>query len=123
MAVKLLLRALLSFISAIEVAPPEILTVKSLDLNIRENVKAHHTDEFDITDALQNPNKTEFLVVRRGQGFDILVEFNRPYDQENDDLRLVFTFGKWRVVVRTDSKSPLTTIELRKLCNIRSKGK
>ena len=80
---------------AIEEAPPEVLTVKSLDLHIRQNVKEHHTDEFDITDALQNANKTESLVVRRGQAFEISVEFNRPYDREHDDLRLVFTVGMY----------------------------
>lgn len=86
-----------SFVSAVATAPPEVLQVSDLDLNIEANSKAHHTDEFDITYALLSPSKEAFLVVRRGQAFEISVDFNRPYNPEQDDLRLVFTFGKFSV--------------------------
>ena len=68
----------------------------SVDLNIRNNTVAHHTDEYDITDALNEDNdkNREVLIVRRGQKFDINVKFNRPYDAKKDDIRLVFEFGK-----------------------------
>ena len=82
------------YFSAIRDAGPELLSIKKLDLKIQENAVAHHTDEYDITDKLQNPNKEEFLVVRRGQSFDILLECNRPYKQCHDDLRILLTFGK-----------------------------
>ncbi|XP_045193132.2 protein-glutamine gamma-glutamyltransferase K-like [Mercenaria mercenaria] len=71
----------------------DLIQVSKVDLNVRNNAKAHHTDEFDITDALVF-DKREELVIRRGQEFIINVEFNRPYDSEKDDLRIVFQFGK-----------------------------
>ena len=93
---RILLDSILWLLTAIETAGPEVLSVKKLDLKIRKNTQAHHTDEFDITDRLLSPNKEENLVVRRGQPFEISLEFNRPYNREEDDLRLVFTFGKLR---------------------------
>lgn len=81
-------------VRAVATAPPEVLQVSDLDLSIEANTKAHHTDEFDITYALLSPSKEAYLVVRRGQPFEISVDFNRPYNPEQDDLRLVFTFGK-----------------------------
>lgn len=77
-------------------APPEydLLYVQDVELNIRKNTVAHHTDEFDITDIQQSPSKTESLVVRRGQPFELSIHFNRPYDKSVDDLRIIFTFGK-----------------------------
>lgn len=68
----------------------------SVDLDICNNTVAHHTDEYDITDALNpdNDKNREVLIVRRGQKFDINITFNRPYDANIDDIRLVFEFGK-----------------------------
>jgi len=67
--------------------------VSDIDLKIPENVRAHHTNEFDITDSLVY-NSSEFLVVRRGQDFVVTINFNRAYDEKKDDLRIVFQFGK-----------------------------
>ncbi|KAK6174756.1 hypothetical protein SNE40_017973 [Patella caerulea] len=72
-------------------ASNEILKVESVNFNIEENTRAHHTSEFDITEAYETPNPQ--LVVRRGQSFDITITFNRPYDKSKDDLRLVFLAG------------------------------
>ncbi|KAK3741947.1 hypothetical protein RRG08_024693 [Elysia crispata] len=66
------------------------LTVKSCDLKIRENCRAHNTWRYEITLERKNPK----LVVRRGQPFDLELEFNREYDPAQDDLKLVFEAGE-----------------------------
>ena len=77
-----------------DTAEPTVLKVQRIDLNIRQNTRAHHTDEFDITNQQLSPYKYEFLVVRRGQSFELTLEFDRPWDRERDDIRIVFRFGK-----------------------------
>lgn len=79
--------------AAPDAADKDTIQVTKLDLNVRQNAKAHHTNEFDITDALVYDSREE-LVIRRGQIFNINIEFNRLYDSAKDDLRLVFQFGK-----------------------------
>ncbi|XP_059141210.1 hemocyte protein-glutamine gamma-glutamyltransferase-like [Physella acuta] len=69
--------------------PSKVLTVDSLDLKVTENTKAHHTDEYDISQAKTDPK----LVVRRGQPFNIEIKFSKGYNQEIDDLRIVFEAG------------------------------
>lgn len=64
------------------------LEVKAVKFNIRENSKKHKTDEYYLCET----NKS--LVIRRGQTFDIVIEFNKDYDSEKHDLRLVFLAGK-----------------------------
>lgn len=71
----------------------EALMVTKVDLDIRNNTRSHHTDEFDITNALVYDPREE-LVIRRGQEFNMKIDFNRPYNEESDDLRLVFQFGQ-----------------------------
>lgn len=39
----------------------------------------------------ENPTTT---IVRRGQPFSGVVRFNRPYDEANDIVQLVFSIGK-----------------------------
>jgi hypothetical protein len=68
----------------------QVLTVEKVDFLVSENTKAHHTEEYDITEDKVNPQ----LVVRRGQAFNIQVTFSKPYDVDKDDLRLVFSVGK-----------------------------
>ncbi|GFO23755.1 hemocyte protein-glutamine gamma-glutamyltransferase-like [Plakobranchus ocellatus] len=68
---------------------PSTLTVQSVDLNIWKNTKAHHTFWYDICTQRKKPK----LVLRRGQPFDIEVDFNREYKPEEDDLKLVFEAG------------------------------
>ncbi|KAK6174749.1 hypothetical protein SNE40_017970 [Patella caerulea] len=67
------------------------LKVTSVEFNIVENCRHHHTSEFDVTQSDETPNPQ--LVVRRGQPFNITVTFNRPYDKSKDDLRLIFQAG------------------------------
>jgi hypothetical protein len=63
-----------------------------VDLDVEKNSNAHHTNEYDVVE------KKKSLVIRRGQEFNINIEFNRPYDSEKDDLRIVFQFGKEMIV-------------------------
>ncbi|BFZ19490.1 hypothetical protein BsWGS_22529 [Bradybaena similaris] len=77
-----------------EVAPApdtlNVLTVKDVGLDIPTNTKAHHTNKFAVTRP-SNPNQQ--LVVRRGQPFTVTIAFTRPYDEKEDDLKLIFEAG------------------------------
>ncbi|ESO96923.1 hypothetical protein LOTGIDRAFT_231723 [Lottia gigantea] len=68
-----------------------VLQVEKVDYNIRQNTPRHNTDLFEITQDDETPDPQ--LVVRRGTPFDITLTFNKPYDKNNDDLRLVFETG------------------------------
>lgn len=72
---------------------PEVINVTNVNIDIANNTKEHRTDEYDITDMLEG-DKREFLVIRRGQKFNLKIEFDREFDKEKDDLRLVFQFGE-----------------------------
>jgi len=75
-----------------EVIGSDVLQIKTVDLEIRSNTRAHHTNEFDITDATVYDTREE-LVVRRGQTFNVSVTFNRQFKPTEDELKLVFEFG------------------------------
>lgn len=66
---------------------PFPLKVESIDFNIALNGEPHHTSEYEDGGLNQ-------LVVRRGQPFDIDINFSRPYIKEKDDFKLIFQFGK-----------------------------
>lgn len=72
-----------------EPAPPvqPDLNIEDVNLNILSNSKEHHTNEYSITENGRH------LIVRRGQHFDISIEFNKKYDPKTDDLKLVFLAG------------------------------
>lgn len=73
-----------------EPAPPvqPDLNIEDVNLNILSNSKEHHTNEYSITENGRH------LIVRRGQHFDISIEFNKKYDTKTDDLKLVFLAGE-----------------------------
>lgn len=48
------------------------------------NKQEHHTDKY------YNPR----LIVRRGQAFQIQIDFNRPYKPQSDQFWLEFFMGK-----------------------------
>lgn len=48
------------------------------------NKQQHHTDKY------YNPK----LIVRRGQPFQIQIDFSRPYDPEKDQIWLEYLVGK-----------------------------
>ncbi|XP_041375414.1 protein-glutamine gamma-glutamyltransferase K-like [Gigantopelta aegis] len=70
----------------------EVLTVKDVNFNVVENATKHYTSEYDIADPEETRNPQ--LVVRRGQKFEITLQFNRAYDVKKDDLRLIFQAGE-----------------------------
>ncbi|XP_049876588.1 hemocyte protein-glutamine gamma-glutamyltransferase-like [Pectinophora gossypiella] len=55
----------------------------------KENAKLHKTQKYEVVND-ENPTVT---VLRRGQPFNGVVRFTRPYDEENDVVQLVFTLG------------------------------
>ncbi|GFR69281.1 hemocyte protein-glutamine gamma-glutamyltransferase-like [Elysia marginata] len=67
-----------------------VLAVKEVDLMVKENGQAHHTDRYEISQPDQRPPQ---LVIRRGQPFSISIDFTKEYDPEKDDLKLVFEAG------------------------------
>ncbi|XP_012946813.1 protein-glutamine gamma-glutamyltransferase 4 [Aplysia californica] len=79
-----------------EVVPPEVpqkknvLTVKAVDLHIKQNTKEHNTSEYDCTERDRNPR----LVVRRGQVFILTFTFQRPWSSADDDLSLQLSLGE-----------------------------
>ncbi|KAL5022640.1 hypothetical protein ScPMuIL_001795 [Solemya velum] len=80
----------------------KVLHVKSIDLCISENTVAHRTDKYDIVkerEEMKDDKPTgkmlePELVLRRGQDFNLSIEFDRPYHKDKNDLELVFKTGK-----------------------------
>ena len=70
------------------------LQILEVDLEIATNSRHHRTDEYDLSETCRH------LVVRRGQTFDISITFNKSYDPESDDLKLVFLAGMYKHVRR-----------------------
>lgn len=63
-----------------------MLIVKKIDLMKKkkeENKIAHHTNEYDYDE----------LILRRGQPFDMKLQFNRPYNPETDQIFLELQTG------------------------------
>lgn len=81
-----------NFILTVPRVDPDVINVTNVDLDIHNNTREHHTDEFEITDMLDGDMR-EFLVIRRGQKFNMNIEFDREFNKEKDDLRLVLHFG------------------------------
>ena len=49
------------------------------------NQKAHHTDEYDVSE----------LILRRGQDFLLTISLDQPFDSKKDELKLQFVTGAW----------------------------
>ena len=74
-----------------------MLKVLDVDFNIAENSVNHHTDSYEITQDQEpegDSTPTRHLVVRRGESFDITLKFDRAFDADKDDLKLVFDAGE-----------------------------
>ena len=65
------------------------LKVKCVNLNIDTNTKDHRTDEYSISKERKD------LIVRRGQPFDVSLEFNRKFDLKADYLKISFLIGMY----------------------------
>ncbi|XP_070559637.1 protein-glutamine gamma-glutamyltransferase K-like [Ptychodera flava] len=60
------------------------IVVKSVDLRLADNRQAHHTSDYEAND----------LLVRRGQPFDIVVEFNQSLDLNEHQVNLEVHCGE-----------------------------
>ncbi|XP_034835150.1 hemocyte protein-glutamine gamma-glutamyltransferase-like [Maniola hyperantus] len=57
-----------------------------------ENAQPHNTKKFEAVN-IDPPTDVTTTIVRRGQPFNGVVRFNRPYDENMDTVQLVFTLG------------------------------
>ena len=79
----------LHFVESSSEATTEPLIVQSVDYLVAENAIHHHTNDYEITQS-----KEARLVIRRGHPFEVNVKFNRPYDAEQDQVRIIMEIGK-----------------------------
>nr|XP_022335793.1 uncharacterized protein LOC111132291 [Crassostrea virginica] len=73
------------------------LHVVSVDVCMAENTKNHRTNQYACTSARKNQEGKTLppeLVVRRGQGFTVKIEFNQPVSRERHCLHLIFMTGE-----------------------------
>ncbi|CAF4877423.1 unnamed protein product [Pieris macdunnoughi] len=67
----------------------EPLQVDVVHFYPRENAQPHNTVKFEAVND-ENPTST---IVRRGQPFNGVIRFTRPYDENDDLIQFVFTLG------------------------------
>lgn len=67
------------------------LRVNSLDFCLDSNGREHHTDKYDAMHRSSAPGMESNLVVRRGQPFRLIINFNRPFDSFRDSVSFIFT--------------------------------
>lgn len=60
--------------------------VSAIDILSEENSRQHHTEKYDVVQG-------GGLVVRRGQAFNLLLQFDRRFSLKKNTLRLVFKTG------------------------------
>lgn len=68
-------------------SPEGMLVVSGIDLicsRSGRNRLSHHTDEYEY----------ENLIIRRGQSFDMKLQFKQPYDPEDHRICLEFLIGE-----------------------------
>lgn len=63
-----------------------MLVVTDIDYHLHENVRHHHTEQFDLAQNGQ-------LIVRRGQPFMLTIHFNEEYDESKHSLKFIFQIG------------------------------
>lgn len=67
----------------------EPIAVIGTEFYCKENAKVHHTQEYDLVEAEQ-PTP----ILRRGEAFYVALRFNRPFEEEQDALRIILNFGR-----------------------------
>ncbi|KPJ09521.1 Hemocyte protein-glutamine gamma-glutamyltransferase [Papilio machaon] len=67
----------------------EPLQVDVVHFYPKENAQPHNTIKFEVVNE-ENPTTT---IVRRGQPFNGVVRFTRPFDENEDIVQLMFTLG------------------------------
>ncbi|WAR12901.1 TGM1-like protein [Mya arenaria] len=78
------------------------LNVLDIDLHIPDNTLKHKTDDYMRTkerkvDGNELPAE---LVIRRGDSFKVTLKLDRPYSNENNDVKINFALGKDPVPTR-----------------------
>lgn len=68
------------------------LQVQLVKFYIKDNARESHTEEFDLVNKPESEGGTSIL--RRGANFQFFVRFNREFDENSDDLSVVFRFGE-----------------------------
>lgn len=63
--------------------------VNKVDLNIKSNTEDHHTDKYMCTKRKKDPD----FVIRRGQSFKMTITFDRPYNNEQNEILFTFKTG------------------------------
>lgn len=66
----------------------DVLHLNWIDFCIELNGLVHHTDKYD---AMHRTPMEANLVVRRGQVFDLIINFKRPFDPVRDSISIIFT--------------------------------
>lgn len=69
---------------------PEYLDILDVDMMKKPeeiNKMQHHTSYYH----------SDFLIVRRGQEFQVNITFNRPYDSDRDKIAVEFVIGENKV--------------------------
>lgn len=70
--------------------PP--ISVELTEMYIKDNAKAHQTDKFElVVDTPATP------VLRRGQPFFLAIRFDRPFNLQEDMVRFIFEFGRFKM--------------------------
>ncbi|XP_033754206.1 uncharacterized protein LOC117337356 [Pecten maximus] len=70
----------------------ELLQVTGVNFNFDDVCKAHHTSKFN-SFTEEEPDKDQFMVVRRGQPFQITLTCDQGYNQQQHELKLIFETG------------------------------
>ncbi len=65
-------------------AATQALSVLSVDMRAMDNKNAHNTSQY----------KNSSLIVRRNQEFIIVIRFDRPFNSQQDSVRMEFMIGE-----------------------------
>jgi len=79
-----------------------VLKVISVDFMVPTNALNHHTQMYELTQEREEEDGSGGkapvrLVIRRGEPFDIAIQFDRPFDTTKDDIKLVFDVGMFKL--------------------------
>lgn len=77
--------------SALSSSGAGALRVRSLDFCLDENGREHHTDKYDTMHRSSPSGLTSNLIIRRGQPFRLIVNFDRSFDSFRDSVSFIFT--------------------------------
>ena len=77
--------------------PPEVLqkalTVEDINLHVKQNAKKCHTGLYECV------REQDQCVVRRGEQMKVTLTFDRKYDVDKDDAKIMFSIGNKRSII------------------------